>query len=243
MAGLLALVGGDEFHPGNEEQDRLLVAAAAAGPAFVLPTAGARSRPDLAVATAQQWFSGLGLKLEGLDVLNRTQANSKELEARAAGGGFFYLAGGDPGHLARTLIGTRVWSAIRKRWLEGAALAGSSAGAMALCEWTLIRASWPHSSQRRDERALGVVPGTAVLPHYDTFGQRWVDSASQALPNAVLLGLDERTAAVWDGQWSAAGGGRVVIWRGGEHREFVRQPIDGLPDPRLEEPGADQADG
>ena len=25
MSGLLALVGGDEFNPGNEEQDRLLV--------------------------------------------------------------------------------------------------------------------------------------------------------------------------------------------------------------------------
>ena len=242
MAGLLALVGGDEFHPGTEEQDRLLVAAAGAGPAFLLPTAAARSRPDLAVATAQAWFRELGLEVEGLNVLKRTDANSRELADRAAAGGFFYLAGGDPGHLARTLLGTRVWAAIRRRWLAGAALAGSSAGAMALCEWTLIRASWPHSAQRRDERALDVVPGTAVLPHYDTFGQRWVDSATAALPSAVLLGLDERTAAVWDGAWRAAGPGRVVIWSGGNEREFRREPVDGLPDPRLEEAAAEQAD-
>jgi cyanophycinase len=243
MAGLLALVGGDEFHPGNEEQDKLLAAAAAGGPAFILPTAGARSRPDLAVKTAQAWFATLGLELEGLNVLKRTDANSKELAARAAAGGFFYLAGGDPGHLARTLIGTRVWTAIKRRWLEGAALAGSSAGAMALCQWTLIRASWPHSANRREEPALAVVPGTAVLPHYDTFGHRWVDSATQALPQAVLLGIDERSAALWDGAWRAVGPGRVVIWRGGRQREFFRQAVEGLPDPRLEEAGAEQADG
>ena len=242
MAGLLALVGGDEFHPGNDEQDRLLVAAASAGPAFILPTAAARSRPDLAVATARQWFGGLGLELEGLNVLNRTDANSRELAERAGGGGFFYLAGGDPGHLARTLAGTRVWAAIRRRWLDGAALAGSSAGAMALCEWTLIRARWPNSANRRDERALDVVPGTAVLPHYDTFGQRWVDSATAALPEAVLLGLDERTAAVWDGGWRAVGPGRVVIWRRGQSRDFHGEPVDGLPGPRLEEAGAEQPD-
>lgn len=241
MAGLLALVGGDEFHPGNEEQDKLLVAAAALGPAFILPTAAARSRPDLAVATAQGWFAALGLELEGLNVLNRTDANSKELAARASEGGFFYLAGGDPGHLARTLAGTRTWAAIRSRWLAGAALAGSSAGAMALCEWTLIRAGWPNRTQRREAAALDVVPGTAVLPHYDTFGHRWVDSAAQALPAAVLLGIDERSAAVWDGAWRAVGPGRVVVWKGGHQREFRREPVEGLPGPRLQEPAADQA--
>ena len=236
MAGLLALVGGDEFHPGNEEHDRLL-AAAAIGPAYILPTAAARSRPDMAVKTAQEWFRTLGLAIEGLMVLNRTDANSKELAAQAAGGGLFYLAGGDPGHLARALKGTRVWAAIRSRWLAGAPLAGSSAGAMALCEWTLIRKTWPHSTDRRDEPALDLVPGTAVLPHYNTFGKRWVDSATQALPEAVLLGLDERTAAVWDGGWRARGAGRVTVWAGGSETSFGGgEIVNDLPGPRLEEP-------
>ncbi|HEX6488306.1 MAG TPA: Type 1 glutamine amidotransferase-like domain-containing protein, partial [Candidatus Dormibacteraeota bacterium] len=218
----------------NDEQDRLLVAAAADGPAFILPTAAARSRPDLTVATAQRWFAGLGLEIKGLMVLKRTDANSRELAAEAATGGLFYLAGGDPGHLARTLGGTRVWEAIRRRWLDGAALAGSSAGAMALCEWTLIRAGWPNRTQRKEETALAVVPGTAVLPHYETFGQRWVPSARSALPGAVLLGIDERSAAVWNGSgWAAVGPGRVVIWTGDTAREFQHEPVEGLPSPTL----------
>ena len=232
MEGLLALVGGDEFKPGNEQQDELLVEAAGGGPAYVLPTAGARSRPDLAVSTAQAWFARLGLHIDSLPVLKRGDANSKELAELAAGGRLFYLAGGDPGYLARTLKGSRVWEAIRRAWLGGSALAGSSAGSMALCQWTLIRRTWPHSTDRRDEEALDVVPNTAVLPHYDTFGQRWIESASAALPDAVLLGLDERTAAVWDGSWRAVGPGKVAIIRGADKTEFAGGPIAGLPPPR-----------
>lgn len=243
MEGLLALVGGDEFKPGNEQQDELLVEAAGAGPAYVLPTAAARSRPDLAVETAQGWFARLGLHVEGLMVLKRGDANSRELADQAAAGRFFYLAGGDPGHLARTLKQTRVWAAIRQAWADGAVLAGSSAGAMALCQWTLIRRQWPHSTDRRDEEALNVVPGTAVLPHYDTFGHRWVDSATRSLPSAVLLGIDERSAALWDGGWQAVGPGQVTIWRDGAAREFAHGPVEGLPAPQLEDPAAEGADG
>ena len=43
--GPLALVGGDELHPGNEPQDRILVEAAGSGPAFVLATAAGRQHP------------------------------------------------------------------------------------------------------------------------------------------------------------------------------------------------------
>src|SRR5207302_8414276 len=88
---LLALVGGDEFKPGNEEQDRLLVAAAKPGPAFVVPTAAARQCPQDAVDNATRWFSRLDLELRELPVLKRADANSKEIAERARTGGFFYL--------------------------------------------------------------------------------------------------------------------------------------------------------
>jgi cyanophycinase len=211
-AGVLALVGGDEFNPGNEEQDRILAKAAGSGPAYVVPTAAARQGPDRAVAHAQEWFGQPGLQLEELPVLTRTDANSKDLAARARAGGFFYLVGGDPGLVAQVLHTSRVWNAIFEAWRGGSALAGSSAGAMALCSQTLIRASWPNRFNRRPTEALGLVPDTAVLPHFDTFGHRWVESAQKALPGTTLLGVDERSAAVWqDGIWRAMGPGAVTV--------------------------------
>lgn len=230
---MLALVGGDEFKPGNEEQDRSLIEAAGHGPAFVVPTAAARQGPDEAVAHATRWFAGLGFALEQLPVLKRADANSKELAEMARTGGFFYLVGGDPGLVVQVLQGSRVWAAIFAAWRDGAALAGSSAGAMALCSHTLIRASWPNRFNRRPADALGVVPDTAVLPHYDTFGHRWIESARQNLPDVTLLGIDERSAAMCSAAgWRAVGPGAVTVIKGPKTARFAAGArIAGLPAP------------
>jgi cyanophycinase len=233
MPGLLALNGGDEFKPGNEAQDQELVAGAGPGPAYVVATAAGRQRPELAVATAQGWFGSLGLSLLELPVYRRSQAESAELADQVAGAGLLYLAGGDPGLLASTLRGSRVWTAMVRAWQGGAALAGSSAGAMALCAWTLVMARWPRHHERKPAPALGLVSGTAVLPHYETMGSRW--SVADAPPGLILLGLDERTAAVWDGsRWHAAGSGAVtVISPGGTLRYQAGETLDGLPSPSV----------
>lgn len=232
-AGPLALVGGDELHPGNEAQDEILVAAAGDGPAFVLATATGRQRPDLAVANAVRWFAGLGLEVEELPAVRRTDVTSGANAERARAGTFFYLVGGDPGLVPKTLAGTPVWEAIVAAWREGAALAGSSAGAMALGDWTLIRDRMPGDDRRRYAPALGLVPGVAVLPHFETFGHRWVPSAKAARDDVTLLGVDERSAALWHEEtWRALGPGGVTVIDGtGKHRFAGGVAIEGLPRP------------
>jgi cyanophycinase len=213
--GMLALVGGDEFNPGNEEQDRMLAAAARPGPAFVVPTAAARQKPEQSVAHAKAWFRQFGVELEELPVLKRADAKSAAIAERARAGGLFYLVGGDPGWVAEVLRGSAVWAAMFDAWRAGAALAGSSAGAMVLGSHTLVRAKWPNHVNRRPAEALGVLPETAVLPHFDTFGHKWIESAQAAAPDLCLLGIDERSAAVWDGAaWLAAGPGEVTMVNG-----------------------------
>jgi cyanophycinase len=221
VPGVLALVGGDEFNPGNEEQDRILAGAARPGPAFVVPTAAARQGPERAVAHATAWFQQFGLQLQELPILKRADANSKELAALAQTGGFFYLVGGDPGLVAQVLRESRVWNAIFEAWMEGASLAGSSAGAMALGSHSLIRATWPNRFNRRPTEGLALVPETAVLPHFETFGHRWVDSAERELPGTTLLGIDERSAAVWmKDEWRACGPGSVTVITGSKTESF-----------------------
>ena len=231
-AGPLVLAGGNEFGRGNEAADRVLVAACGSRPAYVV-CAAIRDTPDRAAATAARWFGSLGCEMRELRVRSRTDAANTATAARAAEAGLVYLAGGDPGRVVRLLAGRPVWEAIAGAWRGGAALAGSSAGAMALAEWTLVRDRWPASETRRPVPALGLVPGVAVLPHFDAFGRRWVPSAQAALPGATLLGPDERTAAVWeDGSWTARGPGRVTVLAGAAWRVSADgDEVPGLPQP------------
>jgi cyanophycinase len=236
VTGPLALVGGDEFKPGNEDQDALLVEAARSrdGAAYVVPTAAARGGPQLAVANATRWFARLGLAVEELHVLTRSHANSESVAAQAATGSFFYLVGGDPGHTASTLRETAVWRAIVRAWQGGSALAGSSAGAMAMGEWTLIRDRFKGDSRRLYRPALGLLTRTAVLPHFETFGHRWAPSALERAPagDTILLGIDERSAAFWDGRaWTAHGPGSVTVFRGEQRDVSPSGSLVALPPP------------
>jgi cyanophycinase len=240
VTGPLALVGGDEFKPGNEDQDAILVQAAKGrkGAAYIVPTAAARGGPEQAVDNATRWFARLDLAVEELHVLTRSHANSESLAAQATTGSFFYLVGGDPGHTASTLRESAVWRAIVAAWEGGAALAGSSAGAMAMGEWTLIRDRFKGDSRRLYRPALGLLRRCAVLPHFETFGHRWAASAVERSPTegTILLGIDERSAAVWDGRaWTARGPGSVTVIRG-EQREVSPSgaKVASLPTPGMQ---------
>jgi cyanophycinase len=231
MPGLLVLNGGEEFKAGNEPQDRELIVRSRPGPALVVPTAAARQSPEMAVATARRWFSRLGVEVEELPVYNRRNAASRELVARAAEAGFLYLTGGDPGLVARVLAASPVWEAMLGAWESGAGLAGSSAGAMALAGRTLVMARWPHHHERRAVPALGLLPDVAVIPHFERFGPRW--KVEELPAGTTLLGIDERTAAIWDGdRWLALGaGGVTVVTPSGSSRFDAGQECPGIPEP------------
>lgn len=237
-SGPLFLVGGNEFLPGNEPHDLRFAEAARHGPAYVIATAAARQDPDRAVRTAMRWFGELSLSVEELPLRTRRQANDPGVATVARDGRAFYLCGGDPGLVVATLRESAAWDAILAAWRGGAALAGSSAGAMALGEWTLLRARRPGDRQRRYARALGLVPGLVVIPHLDEFGEAWLPSALAGRPDAgtVIAGIDARTSAAWEpGRghgWSAMGvGGVDVVARNTRWRVAAGHRITGLPRP------------
>ena len=72
-----------------------------------------------------------------------------------------------------------------------------------------------------------------MLPHFDTFGHKWIESAERELPGVTLIGIDERTAAVWqDDRWTAAGRGAVTVIKGKGTTTFRSgAEIEGLPSP------------
>ena len=147
-----------------------------------------------AVRHAVDWFAALGLPMTELPMRNRTQARSEATVEAARSAGATYLCGGDPGIVVSTLRDTPGWEALRAAWHAGAALAGSSAGAMALGEWTLLKGRMPGDHERRYADALGLVPGVAVIPHWDEFGATWLPSA---IFRPVPAPLTSATSNLW----------------------------------------------
>ena len=216
IPGPLFLVGGAEFQPGNEPHDMAFLAAAGDRPVHVVATAAVRQDPDRAVGTARRWFRSLGTDVTELRIRGRRDARDPDVVRAAREAGGVYLCGGDPGLVVELLRDTPAWEAIVEGWRRGAALAGSSAGAMALGEWSLIRAGMSHD-RRRFAPALDLVHNVAVVPHLDEFGERWLPSLRPPRRDVTLLGLDTRTAAAWlPGRgWRARGAGRVAVIRDG----------------------------
>ncbi len=202
--GPLALVGSGEYLPVMTEVEGLLIEGRA--PRYVqLPTAAApegerslRRWLDLGAAQADR----LGVEQVPVVVRDRADADSPDLAARIAGAGLIYLSGGSPLFLAQTLRGTRVWQAILEAWRSGSALAGCSAGAIALTGWVPSM----RAPLRAPDPGLGVLPRLRVLPHFDKM-LAWVpDLLTGALMHppdgTAVLGIDEDTALV-----DLAGGG------------------------------------
>ncbi len=211
MSGSLALIGGGEWQDGCTF-DRDLLEASGASEVLVLPTAAAYEHPERAVAAAQAWFAALGATARGLDVLRRPDAldETKAAEVRAAR--FVYLAGGSPMHLRSVLKSSPLWDALLGAWADGAVVAGSSAGAMVLCD--------PMVDPRGGAFTVGLalVEQLAVIPHHDTWSEEKAKRTLDLAPDGVVVAaLDERTALIRDpdGRWRCDGAGEVAVFRAG----------------------------
>ncbi len=161
----------------------------------------------------------LGVEQVAVPARDRHDCDDPDLAAQVAGAGLVYLSGGNPGFLASSLRGTALWRAIVQAWQHGAALAGCSAGAMALTSWAPSSRSWGRSV----EPGLGLLPQWRVLPHFDKFGA-WMPApvlrqVAGAPEGVRVVGIDEETALVW-GLGAEPESWRVV----GEHSVWVVDP-------------------
>ncbi len=119
--------------------------------------------------------------------MDKSSANDFQIVEGLRSAKLIYLLGGFTHYLGQTLKDSRAWQAALEAWENGALIAGSSAGAMVLCE------HYYDPGRGKVERGLNLVPNACVLPHHNTFGKNWVDKLKALLPGVILLGIDEYT--------------------------------------------------
>ena len=216
-AGRVALVGSGEYLPVMHEIEAWLLEGRP-GRYVQLATAAA---PE-GQASLERWHdlgstaaARLGVEQVVLDVRTRADADQQSWAAQVAGAGLVYLSGGNPGYLARTLRGTRVWDAIRSAWLAGASLAGCSAGAMALAGYV---PDFRHP-RKGGTQGLAIIPEARILPHFDRYARWMPDVALRPLVSndGCVIGIDEDTALLADPSdeptWEFRARGRQSAWR------------------------------
>jgi cyanophycinase len=229
MPGPVALVGAGEFLTTMDEFDRsLLEATGRRRPRVVILPAA--SFPD-GEEVFQRWaamgvehFARLGAEVEPVLVRERNGAEDAAHCQAIGEADLVYLSGGKPRHLLTVLDGTAVGRAIADAHARGAVVAGCSAGAMVLAGRQADIRRWMLPWPLRWRRGIGLLPGVAVIPHYDAWPEPVTAlMALQAPRGSTVLGIDEGAAIIGrDGAWQVHGRGRVTIWHG-RHRERYRQ--------------------
>ena len=220
MAGYLLLEGGAEFGGKMAEADQRAIELAGGNNAVmsIIPTAAAPdNNHQRAGNNGVRWFRSLGATdVTSLPLIDKASANDPSLANSIARSRLIYMLGGFTGYLGETIKDSLCWQAILTAYEAGAVIAGSSAGAMVMCQYYFDPA------HRKVVEGLGLVPNTCVLPHHNTFGKGWAAQMSTLLPNAVLLGIDERTGMLDDGpgdkktSWRVYGQGAVTLYRHGQ---------------------------
>jgi len=211
--GILLLEGGCEFQGKMEEPDRKALDLAGGENAKVvtIPTAAAPdNNSERAGNIAIKWFRTLGAgDISSLPIVDRKSADDPKLSAELDDANLIYILGGFPGYLEHTLKESRCLNALLNAYDKGAVLAGSSAGAMVLCNWYF------DPKVKEIKKGFGILKDTILIPHHNTFGHSWRTAYFDTISDIRCIGIDEQTGMInQDGnnRWKVYGKGKVTLY-------------------------------
>ena len=220
--GFILLEGGAEFGGAMQIPDLKAITCAGGldAPLRIIPAAAAPdNNHQRAGQNGVRWFKSLGATdVLALPLIDRKSADTESIVALCRQARFIYLLGGFPHHLGISLKGSRAWQAMLTVWRSGAVIAGSSAGAMVLCEF------YYDPQNGTLEKGLGLLKKLCIIPHFNNFGQDWVAKLKRMRPQMLLLGIDEATGMLNDGPddaWHVYGQGRVAVYHSDRIEHFT----------------------
>ena len=212
--GYYLLEGGAEFGGGMREPDLKAIELAGGFNVAIriIPTAAAPdNNHERAGNNGIRWFQSLGAKdVAAVPILSKIRADDKKIAQTLRDTKLIYMLGGFTHYLGQTLKDSLAYDAMFEAYQNGAVIAGSSAGAMVMCE------SYYDPGSKRVHKGLNFVTNSLVLPHHNTFGKSWAPSLLKKLPGVTLIGIDEQTGVINNGEngtWTVYGRGSVTLYR------------------------------
>jgi len=220
--GPIALVGSGEYLPVMLEMERELFVGRPNKYVQIPLAAGLESEASFEywIRLGQEQADRLAVESVALRVRDRDEANNALHAQSVRGAGLIYLSGGDPVHLAKSLLNTVLWQTILEEWQNGAALAGCSAGAIALTSWVPAL----RTPLKEPMPGLGLLPHLRVLPHFDRMFTRIPELFTRFTDAPIgvsVIGIDEDTAIIGGPhEWTVRGRQSVWLIKGKKRQEF-----------------------
>jgi cyanophycinase-like exopeptidase len=190
----VCLQGGGEFSVGCAPMDRALLALTD-GPIVVTALAGEVGRDYLTASeNGRRHLRALGAQDVTVPPVVREQPVEALRALRAAR--CIVLPGGSPSRLLTALTVTPVGLILKELLDAGGVVMGASAGAMVLCEWTVLPDRRGPAAGPLVTRGLGIVGGALVVPHWSGGSSRgeWLRAVRDQVPDPLeVLGLPEES--------------------------------------------------
>lgn len=216
--GILALFGSGEFTLSMTEVDKYLLEKLNNPKVAVIPTAAGKEKTfNNWIKKGERYYKKIGVKVRGFNIYGSTEANSIDIAEELEDYNYFVFSGGDPGYLLDSINESLIWEVIKQRYLNGAFIVGSSAGAMVMGKkvWSKIYDfdkkgeihPWEDGLMLTD---FGIIPHFDVIPKY--FSKDKILQMTKNFPEGErIVGIDEDTAYInIDDKWEIKGKGNVT---------------------------------
>jgi cyanophycinase len=217
QCGKLVIIGGAEDREDDRQILREFVRLAGGRNAVISVLTAATNEPEAAGQTYCDVFYDLGAKdVYVADTRQPEDANRPEIVRAIANSTGIFFTGGDQARITACLINTILEDAIRKRFEDGAAIAGTSAGAAIMPNTMIVEGDSetnPRINAVKMGPGMGFLPGVVIDQHFAQRGRLGrLLSALLIEPSVLGFGIDENTAMVVDGEMvEIIGEGAVTV--------------------------------
>ncbi len=214
--GTLVIIGGHEDREG--EKAILQEVARRVGPGRLVVTTVASHNPRGYFEQYEKAFRDLGVTdLCELYINNRGEASGAEFLSLFEGATGVFFSGGDQLRITSQIGDTPVMKRVLEIYQAGGVIAGTSAGAAAMCETMLVKGTSRESHRIGDLHmapGLGLIQDVIIDQHFAERGRmgRLLGAVAQN-PRMLGVGIDEDTAIVVESNrhFTVVGDGAVYV--------------------------------
>jgi cyanophycinase len=199
VKGNLVIIGGAEDKKGECRILKYLVDLTGGPAARLTILTTATENPEKAAAEYTSVFQRLGaFNINILNINNRDEANSVNISGLVAESTGIFFTGGDQLRITSILGGTKVYTALHEAYRNGAAIAGTSAGASAMSGTMIVDGNDNDPARKctlKMAPGLGLLEEVLIDQHFHQRGRigRLLCGVAEN-PFILGVGIDEDTA-------------------------------------------------